>query len=70
MSKISEVSEKLKEYVAIVHNKFEKKKPTTIRSDNGDKYTNSEIEEYIRENGIEHQLTVPHCPSQNDVAKT
>lgn len=41
--------------------------PNTIRSDNEGEYKNSEIEEFLRQNGIEHQSTVPHCPSQNGV---
>ena len=64
----SEVFSKLKEYIKFTSNKFGKI-PETLRSDNGGEYVNREIEEYLKENGIHHQLTVPHCPSQNGVAE-
>lgn len=66
MANKSEASEKLKEYVSTVKNKF-LKMPTT--TDNGAEYTGNEIEEYLRENGNHHQLTVPFSPCQNGVVE-
>lgn len=43
LSKKSEVFSKLKEFIAMVYNKLEKK-TKTLRSDNRGEYTNNEIE--------------------------
>ena len=39
----------------------------TIRSDNGKKYTFETFNRFCEEVGIEHQLTAPYTPQQNDV---
>ena len=41
----------------------------TIRTDNGGKYTSKEFEEYLCEEGVRHELTIPKCPEQNGVAE-
>lgn len=51
---MSDVSGKVKEYISTVQNALDRK-PTTIKSDNVGEYVNDEIEEYLRENGMEHQ---------------
>ena len=40
-----------------------------LRSDNGGEYTFSEFAEYLRTEGIRHELTVPKSPQQNGVAE-
>ena len=45
------------------------KRLKVLRSDNGGEYTSSEFEEYLKQNGVIHQLTVPKCPEQNAIAK-
>ena len=40
-----------------------------LRTDNGGEITSAEFEEYLRKDGIKHELTIPNCPQQNDVAE-
>ena len=42
---------------------------TTLHTDNGGKYTSTEFEAYLRNEGIKHELTIPKCPEQNGVAE-
>ena len=39
----------------------------TIRSDNSKEYTLETFSKFWEEAGIEHQLTAPYTPQQNDV---
>ena len=41
----------------------------TLRTDNGGEFTSAEFEEYLRKEGIKHELTIPYCPEQNGVAE-
>lgn len=41
----------------------------TFRSDNGTEFVNSKINNFLKERGIKHQLTVPYTPEQNGVAE-
>ena len=63
-----QVLEKFKEYEAMVTNMTEKK-IKILRSDNGGEYTSKEFSNYLKEKGIQHQLSVPRTPQQNGVAK-
>ena len=45
------------------------KKVKILRSDNGGEYLSEEFTEYLKEQGISHQLTVPYNPAQNGVAE-
>ena len=40
-----------------------------LRTDNGVEYVSNEFKSYLREHGIQHQLTVPYTPQQNGVAE-
>ena len=40
-----------------------------FRTDNGGEFTSTEFEEYLRKEGIRHELTVPKNPEQNGVAE-
>ena len=40
-----------------------------FRTDNGGKFTSTEFEEYLKKEGIKHELTIPKCPEQNGVAE-
>ncbi|TPX34133.1 hypothetical protein SeMB42_g07358 [Synchytrium endobioticum] len=40
-----------------------------LRSDNGGEYKNGAVEDYVNENGITHQFTIPGNPSQNGIAE-
>lgn len=66
--KKSGVIDKLKEFIAKVNIKFGRK-TKEIRSDNGGEYSSNEIEQYLKEHGKLHQLTIPCCLSQNGVAE-
>lgn len=40
-----------------------------LRSDNGREYINNKFIDYFKKNGIKHETSVPHSPSQNGVAE-
>ena len=40
-----------------------------VRSDRGGEYISSDLRNFLSENGIEHQMTVPHTPQQNGRAE-
>lgn len=58
-----------KEYVEMTANKFGRK-VKSIRSDNGGGYTGNELElgDYLKNERIDHQFTVPYSAPQNGVA--
>ena len=56
------------EWKALVE-KAAKKKVRTFRTDNGGEYTSSQFENYLKAEGIRHELTVPKTPQQNGVAE-
>lgn len=62
----SEVEGKIKEYVAMVENKF-MYKPKVMRSDRGGEYIGAS--KYVKERGIQIQYTAPYTPEQNGVAE-
>ncbi|KAH0819226.1 hypothetical protein GEV33_003565 [Tenebrio molitor] len=66
MKKKSEVIEKFKEYKSLVEKKTERK----IRSDNGTEYNTSHyLKDFLKQEGIRHELTVEYTPQQNGVAE-
>jgi transposase InsO family protein len=40
-----------------------------IRSDNGSKFKNLQVEEYLEEEGIKHEFSAPYTPQQNGVVE-
>jgi transposase InsO family protein len=40
-----------------------------IRSDNGTKFKNTQVEDYLDEEGIKHEFSAPYTPQQNGVAE-
>jgi transposase InsO family protein len=38
-----------------------------MRSDNGTKFKNTQVEEFFDEEGIKHEFLTPYTPQQNDV---
>ncbi|KAL1256499.1 hypothetical protein QQF64_012044 [Cirrhinus molitorella] len=40
-----------------------------LRTDNGGEYTSSEFQDFLKKEGIRHELTVPKTPEQNGVAE-
>lgn len=55
-------------YVETAKTQFSKK-PKIIRSDRGKEYVNSVLQNYLRSEGIEAQLTAAYSPQQNGVAE-
>ena len=41
----------------------------TLRTDNGGEYLSTEFKEYLRAEGIRHELTIPKTPEQNGKAE-
>ena len=48
---------------------FTEKKIKILRSDNGGEYRSKEFMNYLKEKGIQHQLSVPRTPQQNGVSE-
>lgn len=42
---------------------------TRLRTDNGGEYMSKEFQEYLKAQGVHHEVTVPHSPQQNGVAE-
>jgi hypothetical protein len=68
MKKKSEVIEKFKKYKCLVEKKTERK-IKTVRSDNGTEYTSHCLEDFLKQEGIRHELTVEYTPQQNGVSE-
>lgn len=45
------------------------RKPMALRTDNGREYISKELENFLRKEGVEHQLTVAYSLQQNGVAE-
>ncbi|KAH0819193.1 hypothetical protein GEV33_003598 [Tenebrio molitor] len=60
---------KFKEYKSLVEKKTEQK-IKTVRSDNGTEYTSHYLKDFLKQEGIRHELTVEYTPQQNGVAET
>lgn len=68
MKKKSEVPEKSKEYKAMVE-KGTGRKIKKVRSDNGLEYVSHYLDDFLKKEGIKHELTVAYTPQQNGVAE-
>ena len=64
----SEVFQKFMEWKSMVE-RATGRKLKTIRSDNGGEYTSQEFTNYLKDEGIHHEFTVPKTPEQNGVAE-
>jgi transposase InsO family protein len=40
-----------------------------IRSDNGSEFKNLQVEEYLEEEGVKHEISAPYTPQQNSVVE-
>jgi len=45
------------------------KRIKAVRTDNGKKYVNQAMKEFMKTNGIRHQTTVAYTPEQNGMAE-
>ena len=59
--KEDEVFERFKEFKALLENLSEKK-IKTLRSDNGGEFTSNEFKDFVKEDGMKKELTIPYNP--------
>jgi hypothetical protein len=64
----SETQGTLKRFLRRAQNEFELK-VKKIRSDNRSEFKNLQVEEYLEEEGIKHELSAPYTPQQNGVVE-
>jgi transposase InsO family protein len=64
----TETQETLKRFLGRAPNEFELK-VKKIRSYNGSKFKNLQVEDYIEEEGIKHEFFAPYTPQQNGVVE-
>jgi transposase InsO family protein len=62
----SEAKGIVKKFIRRVQNDFELK-VKNIRSDNGSEFRNNQVEEFLDEEGIKHELSAPYTPQQNGI---
>jgi transposase InsO family protein len=63
-----ETQEVLKKFMRRAQNEFELK-IKKVRSDNGTEFKNTGVEEFLSEEGIKHEFSVPYSPQQNGVVE-
>ncbi|KAJ8877660.1 hypothetical protein PR048_022115 [Dryococelus australis] len=59
-----QVFEKFREFTAQVE-KQTGKQIKILRTDNGSEYVNRDLKNFLRNQGIKHELTIPYSPKQN-----
>jgi transposase InsO family protein len=64
----SQTQETLKRFLRRAQNEF-RLRIKRIRSDNGTEFKNSQIEEFLEEEGIKHEFSSPYTPQQNGVVE-
>jgi transposase InsO family protein len=64
----SETQEVLKKFLKRDQNEFDAK-VKKIRSNNGSEFKNTQVEDYIDQEGIKHEFLALYTPQQNGVAK-
>jgi hypothetical protein len=64
----SKVHEIFKKFATGAQNEFDMK-IKRVRSDNGTEFKNTNIEEYLDEEAIGHELSVPYTPQQNGIVE-
>jgi transposase InsO family protein len=64
----SEIQSTVKRFLRRAQNEFEPK-VKKIRSDDGSEFKNLQVEEYLEEEGIKHELSAPYTPQQNGVVE-
>jgi transposase InsO family protein len=65
----SETQEVLKKFLKKTQIEFDGK-VKKIRSDNGTEFKNTQVEDFLDEEGIKHEFSAPYTPQQNGVAET
>jgi transposase InsO family protein len=64
----SKTQEMLKKLLRKTQNKFDAK-VKNIKSDNGTKFKNTQVEDFLDEEGIKHEFLAPYTPQQNGVSE-
>jgi transposase InsO family protein len=64
----SETQEVLKKFLRRAQNEFDAK-VKKIRSDNDTEFKNTQVEDFLHEEGIKYEFLAPYTPQQNGVAK-
>ena len=64
----SETQGIFKKFVRRAQNEFEVK-IKKVRSDNGSEFKNTQVEEFLDEEGIKHEFSAPYSPQQNGVVE-
>jgi transposase InsO family protein len=64
----SETQEVLKKFLRRAQNEFDVK-VKKIRSDNGTEFKNTQVEDFLDEEGIKHEFLAPYTPQQNGVVE-
>jgi transposase InsO family protein len=62
----SETQEVLKKFLKTAQNEFDAN-VKKIRSDNGSEFKNTQVEDYLDQEGIKHEFSAPYTPQQNGV---
>jgi transposase InsO family protein len=65
----SEVQGKVKTFIRRAQREF-KLPIKEVRSDNGSEFQNTNVEEFLDEEGIKHEFLAPYTPQQNAVVET
>jgi hypothetical protein len=68
LSDKGKTQETLKKFIRRAQNEFELK-IKKVRSDNGTEFKNTGVEEFLGEEGIKHEFSVPYTPQQNGVVE-
>jgi transposase InsO family protein len=64
----SETQGTIKKFARQAQNEFDVK-IKKIRSDNGSEFKNTQVEDFLDEEGIKHEFSAPYSPQQNGVAE-
>jgi transposase InsO family protein len=64
----SEIQEVLKKFLKRSQNEFDAK-IKKIRSNNGFEFKNTQVEDYLDQEGIKYEFLAPYTPQQNGVAE-
>jgi transposase InsO family protein len=64
----SKVQGIVKKFIRRAQNEFELK-IKNVRSDNGSEFRNTNVEEFLDEEGIKHEFSAPYTPQQNSIVE-
>jgi transposase InsO family protein len=64
----SETQEVLKKFLRRTQNEFDAK-VKKIKSDNDTEFKNTQVEDFLDEEGINHEFSAPYTPQQNGLAE-